>query len=47
MFVCDKPQDDVEQIVAGPNSVYICNECVTLCNDIMAPGSARSRPAGE
>lgn len=44
---CDKSQDDVEQIVAGPNSVYICNECVTLCNDIMAPGSARSRPAGE
>ncbi len=44
---CGKSQDDVEKIVAGPDRVYICNECVALCNDIMAPGPARSGPAGE
>ena len=27
---CDKPQDQVRRIVAGPG-VYICDECITLC----------------
>ena len=31
---CHKPQRDVEKIVAGPN-VYICNECIRLCLDII------------
>ncbi|MDR1532021.1 MAG: ATP-dependent Clp protease ATP-binding subunit ClpX [Clostridiales bacterium] len=31
---CGKSQDQVERIVAGPN-VYICNECVDLCYDIL------------
>jgi len=25
----------VEQLIAGPNTVYICNECVALCNNIL------------
>ncbi|MCB0340203.1 MAG: AAA family ATPase, partial [Bdellovibrionales bacterium] len=31
---CAKSQDDVRKLVAGPN-VYICDECVDLCNDIL------------
>ena len=31
---CGKSQDDVKKLIAGP-SVYICNECVDLCNDII------------
>ena len=32
---CGKRQEQVERIIAGPN-VYICNECVELCNSILA-----------
>ena len=31
---CGKDQDEVKKLIAGP-SVYICNECVDLCNDII------------
>jgi ATP-dependent Clp protease ATP-binding subunit ClpX len=31
---CGKTQDEVRKLVAGP-SVYICDECVELCNDIL------------
>jgi ATP-dependent Clp protease ATP-binding subunit ClpX len=41
---CGKSQDDVEKMVAGPDGVYICNECVALCKDIMAPGPAPTEP---
>ena len=31
---CAKPSSDVAKVIAGPG-VYICNECVGLCNDIL------------
>ena len=31
---CGKNQDEVKKLIAGP-SVYICNECIDLCNDII------------
>jgi ClpX C4-type zinc finger protein len=31
---CAKPSSAVEKVIAGPG-VYICNECVGLCNDIL------------
>ena len=31
---CGKSQDEVKKLIAGP-SVYICNECVVLCKDIL------------
>ena len=31
---CGKTQDNVQRLIAGPN-VYICDECVSLCNDIL------------
>ncbi len=32
---CGKNQDEVKKLIAGP-SVYICDECIELCNDIIA-----------
>jgi len=32
---CGKNQKDVRKLIAGPN-VYICDECIELCNDIIA-----------
>jgi len=32
---CGKSQDEVRKLIAGP-SVYICDECISLCNDIIS-----------
>ena len=32
---CQKKQDDVRKLIAGPE-VFICDECVEVCVDIMA-----------
>src|SRR5512136_1951350 len=32
---CGKSQDEVTKLIAGP-TVYICDECLELCNDIIA-----------
>jgi hypothetical protein len=31
---CGKTQHEIQKLIAGP-SVYICDECVALCNDII------------
>jgi ATP-dependent Clp protease ATP-binding subunit ClpX len=35
---CGKNQDEVRRLIAGPD-VYICDECVSLCNEIIAQES--------
>ena len=32
---CNKDQNDVRKLIAGP-TVFICDECVDVCNDIIA-----------
>ena len=32
---CGKPQDMVERLLSGPNGVYICDECIELCHEII------------
>jgi ATP-dependent Clp protease ATP-binding subunit ClpX len=39
---CGKPQDQVRRLIAGPN-VYICDECVELCRDIISDEFSNSR----
>jgi ATP-dependent Clp protease ATP-binding subunit ClpX len=43
---CGKSQREVRKLIAGP-TVYICDECIKLCNDIIAEESDRDegRPA--
>lgn len=31
---CGKAQSRVRKLIAGPRGVFICHECVDLCNDI-------------
>jgi hypothetical protein len=33
---CGKSQHQVEKLVAGPRGVFICNECVGLCSEVIA-----------
>ena len=32
---CGKRQEQVKRMMSGPNDVYICNECVELCNSLI------------
>jgi ATP-dependent Clp protease ATP-binding subunit ClpX len=32
---CAKDQREVHKLIAGPSYIFICNECVELCNDIL------------
>jgi ATP-dependent Clp protease ATP-binding subunit ClpX len=35
---CGKSHDEVVRMIAGP-SVFICDECVALCNEVIAEGA--------
>jgi ATP-dependent protease Clp ATPase subunit len=35
---CGKRREQTRRLIAGPNGVYICAECVVLCNQILAEG---------
>ena len=32
---CNKPQSQVRKLIAGPGGVYICDECIDVCAEIM------------
>ncbi len=32
---CGKSQDQVQRLIAGPGGVYICDECIDLCREII------------
>ena len=46
---CNKTQNQVRKLIAGPNGAYICDECVDICAEIIeeenleekAPASAK------
>ncbi len=38
---CGKTKESVKKFISGPN-VYICNECISLCNEILAEEEERS-----
>ena len=37
---CNKSAGQVKRLIAGPEGVYICNECVELCEEIIADEEA-------
>lgn len=41
---CNKTQNEVKKLIAGPG-VYICDECIELCNDIIAEEKDREQTA--
>ena len=43
---CHKTQDEAAQLIAGP-SVFICNECVDICNGVLAEERRKAGQAGD
>ncbi len=41
---CAKSQDQVKKLIAGPGAVYICDECVNLCRDIIEEEGGPAKP---
>ena len=41
---CGKEKSKTKKLIAGPDGIFICDECVALCNDMLAkiPSSAAS-----
>jgi ATP-dependent Clp protease ATP-binding subunit ClpX len=53
---CGKSQNEVSRLIGGPGGIAICDECIHLCNEILAktppapetpgtPGTPHERPA--
>ena len=42
---CGKTQEEVKKLIAGP-AVYICDECIELCRDIIAEEAKLEEPSG-
>lgn len=40
---CGKHQDQVRKLVAGPG-VFICDQCIALCNEVLAEDAAPRPP---
>ena len=32
---CGKPKELTKRLIAGPNGIFICDECIEICNDVM------------
>jgi len=43
---CGKQQDEVKKLIAGPD-VFICDECVELCNDILSEEALETGNTGD
>ncbi len=43
---CSRPEDEVQRLISGPGGVYICNECVDLCGDILHGDTGRGSAVG-
>jgi ATP-dependent Clp protease ATP-binding subunit ClpX len=41
---CGKGQDQVQRLIAGPGGVYICDECVDLCREIIEEEQSSVKP---
>ena len=44
---CGKNQDQVKRLIAGPGAVYICDECVDLCQEIINEESQSGKSVGK
>ena len=42
---CEKPRHQVTSLIAGPPGVYICNECIEICNSILQEEQRRNPEA--
>jgi ClpX C4-type zinc finger protein len=43
---CFKSQHEVKRLISGPSNVFICDECVELCNEVIADRKPKSSKIG-
>ncbi len=41
---CGKPKDKAKKLIAGPNGVYICDECIEICREVLAEEEQTEQP---
>ncbi|MQG87270.1 MAG: ATP-dependent Clp protease ATP-binding subunit ClpX [SAR202 cluster bacterium] len=41
---CGKPQESVKRLIAGPSKIFICNECVGRCEQIISDDQPKANP---
>jgi excisionase family DNA binding protein len=42
---CGKEHQQVRRLIAGPGGIYICNECIALCNEIISKEHTKAESA--
>ena len=40
---CGKPKELTKRLIAGPNGIYICDECIEVCREVLQEDNAKSR----
>ena len=44
---CGKTQNQVRKLIAGNKGIYICDECVELCSEILQEDGTHDDPIGD
>ena len=44
---CGKPEELTNRLIAGPNGLYICDECIEVCRDVMKEDLAKKNEQTE
>ncbi len=39
---CGKPKELTKRLIAGPNGIYICDECIEICRDVMQEDNVKA-----
>ena len=42
---CGKPKEMVKKLIAGPNGIYICNECIEICGEVLKEDNGKESNA--
>ena len=41
---CGKPKELTKRLIAGPNGIYICDECIEVCHAVMTEDQVKDQP---
>lgn len=44
---CGKPKELVKRLIAGPNGIYICDECIEVCREVMKEDEKKENGGAE
>ena len=39
---CGKPEELTKRLIAGPSGIYICDECIEICRDVMQEDNVKA-----